>query len=600
MPLTYSAEIHITGICAFAFEPDGKACTLLMPRTNLTKGKFPNLKNQERPDLHAPTLVCPTRYLSLGKDGQDKPLTTLTHDNLPGEDGHALAYFDLTDLDLELHSDSAEGITKKAVGDTSDFAHTIPLLQTLPGTTFKEECFLEDLEETPAITRLRFDRGLLFTRELAKETNGEVICSFRPFDQSFGTTLHIPQRRVADFVTLRLEGLQEDLVIRSKSGERVTISNPEGGTVHLSLTHFDDKPDLLFETRILDYLWYYELLDLPANVPNERALYVPWKSYQVAEALTPSSSACPPGEGTRGNAETNAILGLAEHRDRILSVARSAASGNRPAPAEPSLASFGFPEFERGVHGGTSDALLASRSIVGPLSYRGVPDSQNLFPHCVRIGLDGAEDMTAILWNKDVIITAAHYFGENPNLNFALEVCTHDRDGNFHSRQTVPGAVRHAGFRRGSYCNDLAVLLLDKPLDLGTLQLLPPNQFSRLDKAIVVGFGEDSSGDGTPDGRQHGPVRVVDKDYQFDSIPPCDDREELVIEPDGSSPCVRDSGGGLYAKRGAQYKLAGMISRYKVPGPPCALAPVVCIRFNGRYPKWINKTAKELLDKFRG
>lgn len=589
--MAFRVNLHVTGICAFAFAADFKSCTLLLPRATDPNGRFgSSLPPDLHPDVHSPFLTCLLENLDL-------TATTWLHTIHPGANGRAVARFDLSDADLDLVTDFAGGLTRRSLGGITDFDHTIPLLEVAANAPFRPACF-DPIRPATVITRLRFDQGELWTSSRGQYQGQEMDYDFKPVSDPTAPTILSP-RRVADFVTLTIPQMTSLLRFQSSDTGRTIALAASSGVVELSISNFDANPDKQAEERVLDYLWFYELLQLPAGT-GDPSLVVPRRATVLVNAFTPSTAVCPPGRGARtagpavaSQPSGDSVRTAGRQRDpkaphlflrRVWEEASRSGSG------------FGEADLER-----LAELLALARPTF--TVFEGTPSRDGEFLHCLGFGASDRQILSAILWDRDVVVTANHLVRPRSE-TFTVRVAGAGAvDGLY---PTIPGAVAFPdGASDYGYCHDLAVLKLARPVGLGRPDLAKTADVVEAQgaEAILVGFGQDpADGNPPPAGiKQQGLVVIGDLDHGRDPAV-CPDRKELVIRPKdtprAASPWIGDSGGSVHIQLGGVWKLAAMVSRplITVAQPPTEAA---CLRLD-LYAGWIDQAAAELRRRFPG
>lgn len=246
------------------------------------------------------------------------------------------------------------------------------------------------------------------------------------------------------------------------------------------------------------------------------------------------------------------------------------------------------PTFQKNVARMLQDPERAAR-IIG-----GVRAKAGEFPHCVAVGPDFSRFgncCTGTLVAPRVVLTAAHCGECNPQqVYFGLDANNPDL-----TRTYVAKFIAHPEFNRtGRFENDIAFMLLDRPVDpshgvpcaIATAAEIDGSPGLRL-----AGFGQTSNQPGTA-----GVLFTVDVPIMSYSCPTgqaaggiaCNAGTEIVAGIYGKDACHGDSGGPAYVVRSnGQLLLGGITSR----GPdPCGEYGIYT-RAEAHL-KWVLDTAK--------
>lgn len=207
-------------------------------------------------------------------------------------------------------------------------------------------------------------------------------------------------------------------------------------------------------------------------------------------------------------------------------------------------------------------AIMTKDRIVGPDAR---VDEIDEHPGCVAVGSDHNWCCTGVLIAPDRVLTAAHCVAGGCAARVYLGTDVRDA-ADSPERVLNVKAVIHPEYLVGERYNDVAVLILDRPVDIAPVPIATAEEIAAASSVRLAGFGRTDF-----DGLQgYGVRRKVDVPIASAAclngavaVYGCDPGHELVAAPPifGNDSCNGDSGGPAFIRVSGGWKLAGVTSR---------------------------------------
>jgi hypothetical protein len=174
---------------------------------------------------------------------------------------------------------------------------------------------------------------------------------------------------------------------------------------------------------------------------------------------------------------------------------------------------------------------------------------------------DGEQFCGGSIVSDRVIVTAAHCTQGQAEGDIAIRAGATDLTSDDGQTRNVTTVIEHPKYVQG--VGDIAMLVLDRPLDLGgnvqAIELASSADVSGADTARVTGWGvESETSEGTPSVLQSTDVPLV-SDADCSLVDEGND-DELCAGGTGSDSCYGDSGGPLTVATDNGQALAGVVS----------------------------------------
>lgn len=174
---------------------------------------------------------------------------------------------------------------------------------------------------------------------------------------------------------------------------------------------------------------------------------------------------------------------------------------------------------------------------------------------------DGGAFCGGSIVSDRVVVTAAHCTQGQPEAQIEVRAGVTDLDSDDGQTRGVDAIVEHPKYVEG--VGDIAMLVLDRPLDLGadvaSIPVASTADIAAASTARVTGWGvESEEADGTPSVLQRADLPLVD-DADCALVDEGND-DELCAGGTGPDSCFGDSGGPLTVATDEGRKLAGVVS----------------------------------------